>query len=274
MNNKKPYLLLAIVAGISCAMAGDNAEPPRFAEDALLAPAHPGLLAIERLSVRIIPVGTDAKQANLDWDSLRVEAQRALEKDAIPVIMANEAPAKELPITPALNIRIQVLRLADLQQCVLCIQTSLSRAVYLKPEASLIFRADVWQTEPLTELVPAKSLPARVSDGAMQQVRGFIRAYKVTTAYWNRSAAGNHVLPTTSAPPPRLASGNAVANQAAPQTESAAAEYQFVASKNSPVFHKPDCRWARNISPTNLTSYSSRDAAMQAGKRPCKWCNP
>jgi len=53
-----------------------------------------------------------------------------------------------------------------------------------------------------------------------------------------------------------------------------AAEYKYVASKNSEIFHKPGCRWAKKISPTNLVGYNSTDEATKAGKRPCKLCKP
>lgn len=48
----------------------------------------------------------------------------------------------------------------------------------------------------------------------------------------------------------------------------------FIASKGSDVFHKHDCRWAQNITVDNLVNYNTREGALQAGKRPCKWCNP
>jgi hypothetical protein len=48
----------------------------------------------------------------------------------------------------------------------------------------------------------------------------------------------------------------------------------FVTSKTSDVFHKPDCRWAQKISADNLVKYESRNEAIEAGKRPCKWCKP
>ena len=48
----------------------------------------------------------------------------------------------------------------------------------------------------------------------------------------------------------------------------------FIASKSSGVFHKPDCRWAQNISADNLVKYENRGEAIEAGKRPCKFCNP
>ena len=48
----------------------------------------------------------------------------------------------------------------------------------------------------------------------------------------------------------------------------------FVASANSQVFHKPDCKSVAKISEKNLVHYATRDEAIQAGKRPCHECNP
>jgi phosphatidylserine/phosphatidylglycerophosphate/cardiolipin synthase-like enzyme len=49
---------------------------------------------------------------------------------------------------------------------------------------------------------------------------------------------------------------------------------EFVASKNSQVFHKAACKSAAKISEKNLIKYSSRDEAIHGGKRPCGECNP
>ena len=48
----------------------------------------------------------------------------------------------------------------------------------------------------------------------------------------------------------------------------------YLASANSQVFHKADCRSAANIAAKNLVRYASRDEAIQAGKRPCAECKP
>jgi hypothetical protein len=50
--------------------------------------------------------------------------------------------------------------------------------------------------------------------------------------------------------------------------------YRYVSSKNSQVFHTPQCRSAKRIKPENLITYSSREEAIKAGKRPCKVCKP
>jgi phosphatidylserine/phosphatidylglycerophosphate/cardiolipin synthase-like enzyme len=48
----------------------------------------------------------------------------------------------------------------------------------------------------------------------------------------------------------------------------------FVASVNSQVFHRPDCKSASKISAKNLVRYATRDEAIQAGKKPCGECRP
>ena len=48
----------------------------------------------------------------------------------------------------------------------------------------------------------------------------------------------------------------------------------YVASKTSKVFHKPSCTHAARISPKGLITFSTRDQAIQSGRRPCKTCNP
>jgi phosphatidylserine/phosphatidylglycerophosphate/cardiolipin synthase-like enzyme len=48
----------------------------------------------------------------------------------------------------------------------------------------------------------------------------------------------------------------------------------YVASKNSKVFHRPDCSSAAKIFPKNIVRYATRQQALQAGRRPCAECRP
>jgi phosphatidylserine/phosphatidylglycerophosphate/cardiolipin synthase-like enzyme len=61
-----------------------------------------------------------------------------------------------------------------------------------------------------------------------------------------------------------------------PKTDAAAPPVAggFVASKNSQVFHKADCKSAAKISEKNLIRYATRDEAIAAGRHPCHECNP
>ncbi len=51
-------------------------------------------------------------------------------------------------------------------------------------------------------------------------------------------------------------------------------EWKYAASKNSKVFHRPDCKWTKRISPGNLIGFNTRDEAIKSGRRPCKSCGP
>ena len=51
-------------------------------------------------------------------------------------------------------------------------------------------------------------------------------------------------------------------------------EWKYVASKNSKVFHRPDCKWAKKISSKNLIGFRSREEAVKSGRRPCRSCEP
>lgn len=57
-------------------------------------------------------------------------------------------------------------------------------------------------------------------------------------------------------------------------TEEKSEKGKYVASKKRAPFHYPWCRWAKQISPYNLQTFSSREEAIRAGHRPCKVCNP
>ena len=46
----------------------------------------------------------------------------------------------------------------------------------------------------------------------------------------------------------------------------------YVASKNSNIYHKPDCKWAKRIKPENLICFKSIEEVKDLN--PCKTCNP
>ncbi len=51
-------------------------------------------------------------------------------------------------------------------------------------------------------------------------------------------------------------------------------EWKYVASKNSKVFHRLDCKWAKRISPKNAIGFKNREEAIRSGRRPCRSCRP
>ena len=60
----------------------------------------------------------------------------------------------------------------------------------------------------------------------------------------------------------------------APPTTVQTKEWKYVASRNSKVFHRPDCKWVKKISLKNLIGFKSREEAIRSGRRPCRSCEP
>jgi hypothetical protein len=109
------------------------------------------------------------------------------------------------------------------------------------------------------QAVSIKDMPAAVTGVVLEQVDAFIYAYLAANQPGSGVGDVNDV---------NVASVTAATKRPWP------AGYKFVASKNSNVFHRPDCSWAKRIKPENLVGYNSREEALKAGKRPCKRCNP
>lgn len=51
-------------------------------------------------------------------------------------------------------------------------------------------------------------------------------------------------------------------------------QYKYVGSVNSDKYHYQDCRWAQNIKPGNLITFTDEKDAQKQGYRPCKTCHP
>ena len=158
-----------------------------------------------------------------------------------------------------LRVYIDMLKLTGSQQYVFCIQTSLARAVYLKKQRHLLFKADVWKTEPTMHAVSVQTMPDAVTNVVLEQVEAFIYAYLAANPSSKRPSDANDI-------------SIVLKEQVKPVAKSTAAKYEYVASKNSKVFHKPDCSSARRIKPEYLTDYNSRAEAIKAGKTRSSEC--
>jgi len=75
------------------------------------------------------------------------------------------------------------------------------------------------------------------------------------------------------APAPKISDGNPT-NIDANTDQNQDQQGFYVAAKNSKVFHRPDCKWAKRISPKNKIIFKTRQDALNAGRRPCKVCKP
>jgi len=264
MNGKKYYLILAAVAvGCICAPVSGRAELLTLSEKPLLINRlHPAFAGIDKLHVVVLQYGDRADKDVPFWEQLEADIKEKLQQAEIE---SEIRKADNILNIPELRIYIGTLRLDDSQQCAFSVRTALARNVCLKDKQNPVFKTDIWQASPVMQPVTAENMPVKVADIVLEQVEGFIKIYKAT----NPNGTKPSDTKTSEADSP-----NNRDKQIETDVNSAATGYVYVASKNSNIFHKPDCRWAKNISPENLVTYKSKDEAIKAGKRPCKTCNP
>jgi len=255
MKTKEYCLILAIAAGILCIPAFGRTELPESHQPFLIGRPNPSLAGIEELYVIIVPPDSKPNKDGLVWEKLEAKAAHKLKESGIKCVTP-----RSLPI-PHLTVHIEMLKLLDSQKYVFHIQTSLKRTVALPAHRNLHLVVDVWKTEPTMQTVSIQRMPAKVTEVVLEQVEAFIHAYLVANPKVVPPADANNVTTTSK-------------EKTRPKPKPAVAKYKYVASKNSKVFHKPDCSSARRIKPKNLVRYNSRAEAIQAGKRPCKRCKP
>jgi len=225
--------------------------------------ANPLLANLEPMCVFVISPTADPNLPVSLSTQIKAAVERRLQQAAIPLFVPEPVVQYRPAPGPDLRVHIEALKLGDYDQYVIRIQTRLARTVRIFPTGSLSFKADVWQTNPLMTTTSPKDIPAGLTDLALQQVDDFIKNCKAA----GRSAAGTTEPKLGPVAPPTQPQQPTV-YQPTPVT------YGYVASKNSKVFHKPDCRWAQRIKPENLVRYRTRQDAINAGRRPCQLCKP
>lgn len=260
MKAGKYYLGIIIVIGVLCVPALGEVEQP--SPGTLLGQPNPAIARIRQLYIVVVPPDAEPNKEGLVWKELETAVESKISENGIKIAEAiqREHILRSLAI-PELRININTLKIEEPNQYIFHIETSLAKRVYLTGDISQSVKVDVWRTEPTMQAVSAENMPAAVTGAVLEQVETFIHAYLAANPWNKQSIDANEA-------------SEAAEEQDEPVAESAPAENEYVASKNSKVFHKPDCSWAKKIKPENLVGYSSRDEAINAGKRPCRQCNP
>jgi hypothetical protein len=233
------------------------AQPEPSSDLPLIAKPNPALAGVKELSV---VVTAPDSEPNILAD-LRAGVTGRLYDAGFTV---SSSPAGHIAAAPELRVNIGMLKLESCGQYVVFVQTSLARGVSLPGSDQLHIGADVWKVDSEMQAVAMEKMPDEVSDIVQQQMQMFISACSVAGVN-DRQTDVNQTRPQSHKP---------TVEKGANPTKQQAVESKFVASKNSKVFHKPDCQFALKILPKNLVSYATRDEAIAAGKRPCKTCNP
>jgi hypothetical protein len=254
--------LSAIVGFLFVPVQGGIETHPLKKQSFLTGQPHPALVGIDELRAVLLRTDVGPSADALDWTQLKADVVDKLNQAHIKLIAA---PTEGIPSVPELRIYIDLLKLGNTPQYAFRIQTSVARSVCLKTQEKPVFKADLWKLNPVFEVVSIDDMSARLTDVVLGQINVFIRAYRVANPQ-GQFLTDSEKSETGSVTPSQYPAGT---NAGSPTTKRG-----YVASSNSDIFHKPDCRWAKNISPENLTTYQSREQAIKAGKRPCKWCKP
>jgi hypothetical protein len=260
MNTKKYYLALTTVIGILCVPSLAIAETPQHDQQQPIEQANPALTGIQAVFIAIDAPGTDPNKYRWLRRDLDTQLIDRLQKTHLTI---NPSMAGNFWDSGILRVRLDLLGLHTSQKHVFHVQTSLQRVVNIPRHPDLHIEADVWKSEPVMQTVSTQDIPVVVSNKVLEQVDEFIHAYMLANSPGKRAVDAQ----VSDAASP-------IAAKSAPPAGQAVAESMYVASKNSEVFHRPECRWAQKIAEKNLVRYNSRDEAIKAGKRPCKMCKP
>lgn len=239
---------------ICCLLAMLLANPPAagtgradLAESDLLISRHEVLADIDRVCAVLVTPETKSGQSSGSYEPLRAQVVEKLRVEGVEHIECQTG------ITPRLHVHIEVVPLAEHGVSVYRVQTALSRIVTFTDHRELKVQADVWRLRPVMQAVPDVNLSEALAHAVLTQVEVFAGACR-TAHRLQPSAASAEGDPS------------AVHPDADP--------IGFVASRNSIVFHRPNCPSVARISERNRVTYTTRQEAVAAGKRPCKMCRP
>ena len=227
---------------------------------AKLEPRQESLRGVQVMTVDI-SCSRDAIDAGLTEDDEGKTVEKQIEEAGIKVMP--KTLWSKVPGRCQLKVTIHVYKPSDFETFIYNLRLYFVQTVALERSPQTTVDATTWE---LTWLAhgPKNKLAETVREGLETMVDSFIKDYRAANPQPGEQSAGA-AGGDTSAP----------ANiPSAPSGESEATEQKYVASTSSSVFHKPDCRWAQNISPTNLVTYKSKDEAIKDGKKPCKSCKP
>lgn len=228
---------------------------------AKLNPEQESLRGINAITIEV-SCSRDAKEAGLTEENIGENIRKQLEEAGIK-IMPSQAWGR-VPGRCRVRIRIKTYQPPRQELFIYNLEVHLLQTVTLERNPKTKIDATTWE---LTWLAYgyknrlAEAIPANLKIMA----NSFIRDYRQANPQGGKLSDANDTnnVPVTD---PK--------EQTKPVAKSTVAEYRYVASKNSKVFHKPECSWAKRIKPENLVGYDSRDKAIKAGKRPCKLCKP
>jgi hypothetical protein len=215
---------------------------------------NPGLVGIEQVRVQVI---ADVNFAQTIEDKIAEQFTQA----GLNVSVGGNAEQG----TPQFIVRVAVLQGMQSGQCIYHVQSSFARMVYLR-ESRTKMTAEVWRADVPIGICDINDCEGAILKSASLQVDAFIAEWKKV----------NTDRRTAEAIVSRRAADSTQADEKdqAGSDESESPAYQYVASRNSKVFHRADCSFAAKIKPENTVRFATRQDAIDSGRRPCSRCKP
>jgi hypothetical protein len=195
----------------------------------------------------------------------------------LAVLIQNGFNARYLD-TPILRININTFLLTADRPPVFLIQTSFAADIRTPRNINSLVKVDLWTR---ADTIQAKSADAEynaIGSVILKHTDLFANDFILANNLFNPPVIADVNTPTTSyksAYPPTgkdYNDPNKAGISKPKQGDNALAGY--VGSKGSRIFHKPDCPLTKKILPKNLITYTTRQQAIDADKKPCKYCNP
>ncbi|MHC4225847.1 MAG: Ada metal-binding domain-containing protein [Planctomycetota bacterium] len=246
-------LTVALSVCVVTGWAGDSS--------ARLSPEQESLKGVKSITVHASCSG-DAKEAGLREERIRKDVRKQLETAGVKVM-----PSQVWGTVPGrcrLRVMAKVYKPPRMETLIYNLKVDFLQTVTLERNPEMKIDATTWE---LTWFANGSegSLAEAVAQNLKVLTASFIKDYRAA----NPKDAGSADADGTD-----NASASVPKSRNLQKSASVANRHGFVASKASGVFHRPDCRWALNISEENLVSFKSRNEAANSGKRPCKTCNP
>lgn len=254
MNAYALAMAVMIAAGGGAPQAAMLERP----EVGLLAAGDEALAGIDRLCCVVGAGETPEAMRLVNTELLQARIANRLAQSGIALVECRRG------LTPRLVVQIEVTQVPDCGRHVCRVQTSVNRVVTFSNRRDLHVVAAVWQLRPTIEVVPDEEVAWAIDAAATVQIDAFIVTWQAARSLQPRGG------PSAGTP----TSDDAAQHDIQDTAGNAQTQYRFVASRNSSVFHRPDCRWAGNIAEKNLVGFRTRQEALRAGKRPCKSCKP
>lgn len=253
MKMDKERILAAALAMLVLAGASGSS----FAK---LSPQQASLSGVGAMTVHT-SCSQDAAEIGFNEEDIRKDIQRQLENAGIEV----RPPQMwgTLPGRCRLRVAIKVYKPAHHEILVYNLKMDFLQTVTLERNPQTRIDAATWE-----RMWFAHGSENRLAQAIPQNLRvltaSFIKDYRQANPRSDKTSdvKGSDNPSTALRQHPKSNPGSVTSN------------YELTGSKSSDVFHKSDCRSVSSISSENLVSYKTREEAILAGKRPCKWCNP